>query len=132
MDLTKLIQTFLKKNEIKPKRTDFGLQFAHDNLTFFYFHDKDDEQYFQLVLPHIFDVDENNETAVLRAINTTNRNVKVVKLYVSDSGSTGTSEVWAGFEILADSSPEIQDILPRAIQLLEAARDDFYHQLDRA
>jgi len=66
-------------------------------------------------------------------MNDVNGNIKVVKLYTMDledeKGKKSTS-VWVAFEILADTTPEIGDIVPRAINLLKGARIAFLAKLE--
>jgi len=50
-----------------------------------------------------------------------------VKLYTMGEGDD--RDVWVAFEILADSTPELADFVPRAISLLRAGRQDFYNRL---
>ena len=70
---------------------------------------------------------------ILRAMNDVNGNIKVVKLYTMDmedeEGHKETS-VWVAFEILADTTPELGDIVPRAITLLQGARIAFLAKLE--
>ena len=69
----------------------------------------------------------------LKAINDVNSNIKVVKLYTmemeNEDGKKSTS-VWVAFEILADTTPEMADIVPRAIALLKGGRIAFLARLE--
>jgi hypothetical protein len=46
-----------------------------------------------------------------------------------EDGKTEPS-VWVAFEILADTTPELRDIVPRAINLLQGARIAFLAKLE--
>ncbi len=85
------------------------------------------------MMPAIFVVTEDNEDMIMRVMNDVNGNIKVVKLYTmgmeDEKGQTETS-VWVAFEILADSTPELNDIVPRAISLLQGARIAFLAKLE--
>lgn len=133
MDLNKLMMEFLAEEGFRPHETPFGIAFKSEGLNFLYFKDEDDEQYFRLMMPAIFVVTEDNEDTVLSVMNDVNGTIKVVKLYTMDmedeDGKTEKS-VWVAFEILADTTPELNDIVPRAIALLRSARITFLAKLE--
>ena len=133
MDLNKMMMEFLAEEGFRPHETPFGIAFKSEGLNFLYFKDEDDEQYFRLMMPAIFVVTEDNEDTVLSVMNDVNGSIKVVKLYTMDiEDEDGKSEksVWAAFEILADTTPELNDIVPRAIALLRGARIAFLAKLE--
>ena len=71
----------------------------------------------------------------MRVMNEVNNSIKVVKLYTmetEDEDGKSDNSVWVGFEILADTTPEVKDIVPRALSLLRAARDVFFAKLEEA
>ena len=133
MDLNKLMMNYLADEGFRPHETPFGIAFKSEGVNFLYFKDPEDEQYFRLMMPAIFEVTEDNEDMVLHAMNDVNSNIKVVKLYTMDlndeDGNKETS-VWAAFEILADTTPELVDIVPCAITLLRGARLAFLSRLE--
>ena len=124
---------FLAEEGFRPHETEFGIAFKSEGINFLYFKDSEDEQYFRLIMPAIFEMTEDNEEMVLKAMNDVNGNIKVVKLYTMDmedeEGKKDVS-VWVAFEILADTTPELGDIVPRAISLLKAARIGFLSKLE--
>ena len=133
MDLNKLIINYLAEEGFRPHETEFGIAFKSEGFNFLFFKDEDDEQYFRLMMPAIFEVTEDNEDTILRAMNDVNSNIKVVKLYTMDmEDEDGKKEVsvWVAFEILADTTPEVGDILPRALSLLKGARIAFLAKLE--
>ncbi len=133
MDLNKMMMEFLAEEGFRPHETPFGIAFKSEGLNFLYFKDEDDEQYFRLMMTAIFVVTEDNEDTVLSVMNDVNGTIKVVKLYTMDiEDEDGKSEksVWAAFEILADTTPELNDIVPRAIALLRGARIAFLAKLE--
>ena len=133
MDLNKLMIDYLAEEGYRPHETPFGIAFKNEGFNFLYFKDDEDEQYFRLMMPAIFDVTEDNEDMIMRVMNDVNGNIKVVKLYTmgmeDEKGQTETS-VWVAFEILADTTPELSDIVPRAITLLQGARIAFLSRLE--
>lgn len=133
MNLTKLIFDFLAEEGFRPHETEFGIAFKSEGFNFLFFKDDEDEQYFRLMMPAIFEVTEDNEDMILKAMNDVNGNIKVVKLYTmemeNEDGKKSTS-VWVAFEILADTTPEMADIVPRAIALLKGGRIAFLSRLE--
>ena len=135
MDLKKLMMNYLAEEGFRPHETPFGIAFKNEGMNFLFFKDEEDEQYFRLMMPAIFVVTEDNEETIMRVMNDVNGSIKVVKLYTMDledeEGKSETS-VWIAFEILADTTPELKDIVPRAISLLQGARIAFLSQLEEA
>jgi hypothetical protein len=133
MDLNKMMMEFLAEEGFRPHETEFGIAFKSEGINFLYFKDEDDEQYFRLMMPAIFVVTEDNEETIMRVMNDVNGTIKVVKLYTMDmedeNGKKETS-VWVAFEILADTTPELTDIVPRALALLRSARIAFLAKLE--
>ena len=91
-------------------------------LSFLFVKNDEDQSFFQLILPAIFDVTEDNYTQVLKAVNEVNLGMKVVKVSV-----VGNS-VWLFLESLLDHTPDISDIMPRALQILQNAQQRFYQE----
>ena len=78
MDLNKLMIDFLAEEGFRPHETPFGIAFKYEGFNFLYFKDTEDEQYFRLMMPAIFEVTDDNEETVLRVMNDVNSNIKVV------------------------------------------------------
>ncbi|MBP3739037.1 MAG: hypothetical protein J6I72_08340 [Muribaculaceae bacterium] len=125
MNLNKIFLKYLQEHDYEFKETSFGIEFSYQNLSFQYFSDDNDDQFFQLVLPSIYDVDENNYSLVTEATDKTNAEIKVIKTYVYEG-----KWVNVAFEILTDYTPDLADFLPRAISLLLQARLTFYKSLE--
>ncbi|MBQ9577464.1 MAG: hypothetical protein IJV11_11370 [Muribaculaceae bacterium] len=133
MDLNKLMIDYLAEEGFRPHETEFGIAFKNEGFNFLYFKDDEDEQYFRLMMPAIFEVTEDNEDMILKAMNDVNSNIKVVKLYtmdMEDEDGQKNVNVWVAFEILADTTPEIGDIVPRAMALMKGARVAFLAKLE--
>jgi hypothetical protein len=127
MKLNELLLDFLQEEGYRPQvdPNDGEITFKSEGLTYSFFPDENDDQYFRLMLPAIYDVNEDNKYDVLEAIDKTNFDMKVIKLYIVHERS-----VWAAFEILADTTPEMKDIVPRAINMLRHGRAEFYQNLE--
>ena len=133
MDLNKLMLDYLAEEGYRPHETPFGIAFKKEGINYLYFKDEDDEQYFRLMMPAIFEVTEDNEETIMRVMNDVNGNIKVVKLYtmeMEDENGKKDTSVWVAFEIPADTTPELGDIVPRAINLLQGGRIAFLSRLE--
>jgi hypothetical protein len=122
MSTTKRVVDFLKQQGFCPEidRDNGNVVFKYQMANFLFINNDEDEDFFQLIMPGIYDVTEDNREVVLEAINKMNSSIKVVK------GATIQDGVWLFFEILLDHTPEVADIFPRALQILQGARQHFY------
>ncbi len=116
----------LQKQGFLSQREDFGLTFKYQMTNYLYLEDKEDEDYFSLYVPYIFEVDKENMADVYTVINTINNAVKVVKLVVNDD------HVWACFEEKLPKDAGLEDVLPSAVTTLFYARQQFYEELKKA
>lgn len=101
-----------------------NILFKYQMRNFIYINNDEDEDFFQLALPAIFDVTEDNRELVLEAANKTNFNIKVIKCCIIQDN------VWVFFENLLDSTPEVSDIIPRALAILQGAQQQFYQNIN--
>ena len=124
MNLKDLMEQFLKEEGFCPKQEEFGLAFKCEGKSFLFIYDDDDDQYFRLMMPCIFDMTEENREVVLHAMNEVNSSVKVIKAYTMLE-----NEVWLGFEILVDSTPVVGDLVPRALAMLNGGARRFFEVL---
>lgn len=124
MNLKELMLNYLREEGFCPKETEYGLDFKCEGKTFVFFYDEEDEQYFRLMMPNIFEVTEENRDAVLRALNKTNSDLKVVKAYTPIPDA-----VWVGFEVLVDSTPVLADFVPRSLNMLRMGQQKFYEAI---
>ena len=126
MNLKELMLNYLREEGFWPKEEEYGLAFKCEGLNFIFFYDEDDDQYFRLMMPGIFDVTEENFPAVLLAMNKVNSEMKVVKAYTPVQDA-----VWLGFEVIVDSTPVLADFVPRGINMLRAAQRKFYEAIQQ-
>ena len=124
MNLKVLTQEFLRNEGFSPQETEFGLAFKCEGKNFLLIYDDDDQQYFRLMMPCIFEMTDENEDAVYRAMNEVNSSVKVIKAYIMCE-----NEVWLGFEVLVDTTPVVGDFIPRAISMLNGGARKFFQTL---
>lgn len=126
MNLKELMKQYLQEEGFCPKEDEYGLDFKCEGRMFTFIYDEDDEMYFRLMMPNIFEVTDENRDIVLKALNETNKNIKVVKAYTPIPQA-----VWIGFEVLVDSTPVLNDIVPRALSMLRSAQKAFYEAIEQ-
>lgn len=126
MNLKELMLQYLKEEGFCPKEDEYSIDFKCEGRTFAFLYDTDDDQYFRLMMPNIFEVTDENREVVLRALNETNSSVKVVKAYTPIPQA-----VWIGFEVLVDSTPVLADIVPRGLNMLRTAQRTFYEEIQK-
>lgn len=125
MKTTERVLEFLKTQGFCPEVDEHGgIIFKYQMATFLFINNDEDEEFFQLAMPHIYQVTDDNRDIVLEAANKTNTSMKVAKISVMDDS------VWAFFEILLDQSPDVKDIIPRALIILMGARQALYENLN--
>ncbi len=133
MTAKELVVKFLKENKIEPDKTEFGLRFFLENWSFLLWDDPNDPSFFRLTLPGIFDVTDDNFAEAIIACNQINLDYKVVKaLIYSFDGENGNEEemnVWICFEQILDSTPEVVDLVPRAVNSMINAAHDFVQKM---
>ena len=118
---TEMVLDFLRKEGFCPDVQDNGdVVFKYQMSLFLYVNNSEDEEFFQLVMPAICDVTEDNREIMLEAVNKLNFNMKVVKATIYND------EVWLFFENILDNSPEVGDIIRRALSTLQGARHKFH------
>lgn len=123
MSTNDAIFDYLKGQGFLPEQTEFGIAFKFQMVNFIILKDDDDQSFLQLVMPGIYEVKEDTMLDVLLACNTINNGLKVSKAVVNDDN------VWLLYEIVIDSTPVYDDLIPRGIQTLMHARDAFYNAL---
>lgn len=123
---TQSILDYLKSEGIPANREDdgnvtFRYQFANFLVNIY----DNDDQFLQIVMPGILDVDENNYMDALQAANTVCIEKKVIKAIVTRSSVHITAE------ILVDSTPVFGDVFPRILGMLMGGRESFYEALKK-
>lgn len=123
-DIDKLVIEFLKSQGLMPETLENGdTVFKYQMLTFIYFSSKNDTEFIHMALPGIHDFTDDTRSAVLEVINKLNFQLKVAKLIATDD------DVWVSAEGMIDSTPNLEDFVPRMLDLLTRTRDLFYKEL---
>lgn len=126
MKTSENVFNYLKNEGLVPKYDDRGnIEFKFQMRNFLFFVNDDDEQFFQLTMPNIFEVTDDNRMAALEAMNQINDTTKVIKLTVTKS-----DWVWESTEIMLDSTPELDDLFPRLLNILLNTRQQFYDLME--
>jgi len=103
---------------------DGDIQFKYQKLTFLYMSSNKDDLYFHLALPCVHEFEEDQRSVIIEATNKLNNDMKVAKYIVTDD------DVWITAESLLDSTPKLEDFVPRFIDLLYNARKELYRELE--
>lgn len=126
MKTSELVLDFLRKQgftpEVNPENG--NIVFKYQMATYLFVNNDEDDEFFQLIMPAIYDVTDENRDIVLDAANKTNMKMKVCKTCILDD------EVWLFFEILLDSTPDVSNIIPRALGILQGTRQEFYQNIE--
>lgn len=125
MKTSELVLNFLKEQGFCPQvdPEDGNISFKYQMANFIFINNDEDDEFFQLIMPAIFEVSDDNREIVLEAANKVNFGLKVLKACVADTS------VWLFFEILLDKTPDVGDIIPRALAILQGGRQRFYQEL---
>lgn len=121
MKTSELVKEFLQKQGIRyDELPTWDIVFKYEMRTFIYDNnDSLDERFFKIILPRIYEVTPANRNRVLEEVNRVTRLVKVAKTFVIENS------VWVTFEILLDSTPNISDLMPRALEILLHSHREF-------
>lgn len=118
--------SYLQQQGLMPSMEEFGITFKYQMASFVVFKDDDDQAFLQIAMPGIFEADENNMMEVLIACNKNNNEKKVVKTVMNDNS------VWVLYEIILDTTPQYDDVIPRGLNMILSSRESFYQALKEA
>lgn len=126
------VSKYLKEKGFAVKRSDLGLNFTSQGWNFLLWNDKDDSTLFRLTLPGVFDVTDDNFARAIMACNNINWKYKVVKavLYEYEDGKEKGASVWMCYEQQLEMAPDIEALMPRAIQSLLSASEAFIKEMN--
>ena len=126
------VSRYLKSIGVVSKKNELGLNFSYEGWNFLFWDDADDPLFFRLILPGVFDVTDENFAEAIMACNNVNWNYKVVKAVLyefEDEHDKGTS-VWMCFEQVLDTTPQVEELIPRAVHSLIAAAEAFNKEMN--
>lgn len=100
------------------------MHFKYQGRNFVFLTDENDPYYFQVVLPNIYEVD-GDRRFVLEAIHTIISEKKALKAYIIDDN------VWLAIEMFIDTTPDINNILGRCIDILNIGYNKFAIEMSK-
>ena len=121
-----IYKSWLKQHGIPFKELPFGLHFQYQGGSFLVADNSGDSQFFQLIMPNIYQGEVSERNHMLEMCNKINEDKKVVKAHITDD-----NRVWLSTEILIDNTPDVDDFFDRLLQMLHQSRMEFmmkYHQ----
>ena len=98
-----------------------GYVFKYEDMNYLYMPDDDDEQFLRIVIPHLFEVTDENRITVLDAMQETGLMLKYAKVCIMYENA-----VWAVYEHRLTSTDNITELLEHIIRVLEATVHVFY------
>lgn len=104
---------------------DVGFVFKYEDMNYIYMPDDDDEQFLRIVIPHLFEVTDENLVAVLDAMHETGLMLKYAKVCIMYENAT-----WAIYEHRLTSTDNLAELLEHIIRVLEAAAHVFYKKIN--
>ncbi len=126
MNQKEIVLDHLKAMGFEPVELgDVGYVFKYEDTDFLYMTDDDDEQFLRIVIPFLYEVTDENRTAVLEAMHGTAMMLKYAKMYIMDE-----TTVWAVYEHRLSSSDDLPDLLEHIIRVLEAAAHVFHKKIN--
>ena len=121
---TRSVYNYLKAEGYLPEFDNYGnVVFKVQGVTFVYVNNDEDDSFFQLIMLSMYAVDDSNRKSVLDAASEVAIYTKVVKVMIDDDSAN------IAFESLLDNTPNVSDIIPRAISLMFSALKIFYSAL---
>ncbi|MCQ2974639.1 MAG: hypothetical protein MJ211_07485 [Bacteroidales bacterium] len=116
---SRLMYDYLIDCNIQPEVKNGSLIFDYEGEVFLYLNNDEDDSYFEIDLPNLYEVNSFEINKALKIINEINSGFKLVKLIESDG------HIHATAQILIDSSPELDDLVPRLVHMLIGAKNEF-------
>ena len=131
MRVRELVSKYLKSVGVTVQKNGLGLNFTFEGWNFLLWNDANDPLFFRLILPGVFDVTDDNFAEAIMACNNVNWNFKVVKavLYDFEDEHDSGASVWMCFEQVLDTTPQIEELIPRAVHSLIAAAEAFNKEM---
>ncbi|MFQ5611272.1 MAG: hypothetical protein ACE5H9_03975 [Anaerolineae bacterium] len=116
---------FLNDEGYRPEvDSDGDVRFKSEGGTYFVFANENDQQFFQLVFPAFWSIDNDAERRkVLVAADHATQKTKVVKVY------TVGDNVWASVELFFASPEQFKETFSRSISALKAGVQNFVQKM---
>lgn len=95
---------------------DGDICFKYEGLNMIVSLQERDRDYFRIMMPCIYQL-EDNRIKVLEAINEVCKSLKAIKAFLVED------YLWIAIEMFTDSTPELEDFMPRCMQILKTGRE---------
>lgn len=126
MNQKEIILNQLKAMGFEPiELGDVGFVFKYEDMNYLYMPDDDDEQFLRIVIPHLFEVTDENRVAVLDAMHETGLMLKYAKVCIMYENAA-----WAIYEHRLTATDNLAELLEHIIRVLEAATHVFYKKIN--
>ena len=117
MEIVDLVKNWLSTEGYKyDVDNDGDIHFKYEGLHIYFTVDQNDQSFFRLIMPGIYQV-ENNRVRVLEAACKVTRDLKVLKAFLVED------HLWLTIEMFLDTSPEVKDFFPRCLSLMKRGRE---------
>lgn len=100
------------------------IHFQYEELNYLYIPDDDDEQFLRIAVPHLFEVTDENRSAVFDAMHETTLMIKYSKVCILCENA-----VWAIYEHRLNSTGNLSELLEHIIRVLEVTAHVFYKKI---
>ena len=124
-ELQRLYQTYLADEGYRPSiDADGDVRFKREGNNYFIAVSDDDPEFFTVVLPNIWPIDDDAErTRVLAAADASNAKSKVSKVY------TVKDDVWVSVELFVKRPEDFKGVFERAMSALDNGTDNFVSKM---
>ena len=116
---------FLSEEGYRPHVGDNGLvDFKSEGMNYFVLFDEDDEQFFRVVVPNFWSIDNEEVRSKARiAADDSTASTKAAKVF------TVADNVWAAYEAFYSSPEHFRAIFSRALSVLKTSVQNFAGQM---
>lgn len=125
---SKFIQYLSSKNLAFQNNVEEQITFQFADLNYLFVYDNSDPNYFRMLLPNIFKIEDERDGIKCRygsIINEFNSTYKVVKAFVFTE-----NQVWLSVEQFVYSEERIELLFERCVMLLKATIELFYNKVN--
>jgi hypothetical protein len=124
MGIEKVITAF-RSLGFDPEVTESGSYLVkYDGIDVLYLPDEDDEEFFRIVIPGVFDVTDENREMVMELVNKTNVRLKYTKTCIMDDA------VWVVYEAFILDEALIEGLIEHGMCLLKVTAYVFHKTIE--
>lgn len=112
-----IYKDWLTSQNVKFTETPVGLIFSYQGCVFIIEDDTNDKQFLRICMPKIYTVSSDEKEKVLELVNKMNYEIKCLKASIDENDVVNLFT-----EIFVDSTPEVDDLLGRLLQIMLESR----------